>query len=124
MKRHQGPEWSQVLARLEANADKLWSLREMESRCGELDVVRDDKKSGEYLFFDCSAETTKGRVSLCYDHKGLESPKENKPKNFGDGFDCGNGHQAFNGRTILRAAKAGIVRYEDIKLGEDSIWHP
>ncbi len=80
MKRHQGLEWSQVQARLEANVDKLWSLREMESTGGEPDVVRHDKKSGEYLFFDCSAETPKGRVSVCYDHKGLESRKENKPK--------------------------------------------
>ncbi|MEQ1748959.1 MAG: DUF4256 domain-containing protein [Prosthecobacter sp.] len=80
MKRHQGLEWSQVQARLEANADKLWSLREMESTGGEPDVVRHDKKSGEYLFFDCSAETPKGRVSVCYDREGLDSRKEHKPK--------------------------------------------
>lgn len=78
--RHQGREWAKVQARLEANTEKLWSLNEMEKTGGEPDVVGDDKKTGEYIFFDCSAESPKGRRSLCYDRNALESRKENKPK--------------------------------------------
>jgi hypothetical protein len=80
MKRHKGIEWAKVQAKLEANPDKLWSLNEMEITDGEPDVVGFDKKNGEYIFFDCSAESPKGRRSLCYDHEALESRKENKPK--------------------------------------------
>lgn len=78
--RHKGLDWAKVQARLEANAEKLWSLNEMESTGGEPDVVGQDKKSGEYIFFDCSAETPKGRVSVCYDREGWESRKEHRPK--------------------------------------------
>lgn len=81
MNRHKGLEWAQVEAKLEAHPEKLRSLREMEETGGEPDVVGQDKKTGEYLFFDCSAETPKGRVSVCYDREGLESRKEHKPKN-------------------------------------------
>src|SRR5204863_336043 len=81
MNRHKGLEWSKVQARLEANAEKLWSLNEMERSGGEPDVVGHDKKTGEYIFFDCSAESPKGRASVCYDREGLESRKEHKPKN-------------------------------------------
>jgi hypothetical protein len=77
---HKGPEWAKVQARLEANAEKLWSLHEMERTGGEPDVVGHDKKTGEYIFFDCSAETPKGRTGVCYDREGLESRKEHKPK--------------------------------------------
>src|ERR671922_2566373 len=80
MNRHKGLEWAKVLAKLEANPEKLWSLNEMESTGGEPDVVGHDKKTGEYLFFDCSAETPKGRTSVCYDREGLESRKEHRPK--------------------------------------------
>jgi hypothetical protein len=80
MNRHQGLEWTQVHARLEANAEKVWSLNEMENTGGEPDVVGQDKKTGEYIFYDCSAESPKGRRSLCYDREALESRKENKPK--------------------------------------------
>lgn len=80
MNRHQGLEWSKVLERLNANPEKLWSLGEMESTGGEPDAVGWDNKTGEYLFCDCSAETPKGRVSVCYDREGLESRKEHKPK--------------------------------------------
>ena len=80
MPRHKGLEWAKVQAKLEANAEKLWSLNEMEKTGGEPDVVGYDKKSGEYVFFDCSPETPKGRVSVCYDREGLESRKEHKPK--------------------------------------------
>ncbi len=77
--RHQGIEWAKVQARLEANVEKLWSLHEMEKTGGEPDVVGHDKKAGEYVFFDCSAETPKGRVSVCYDREGWESRKESTP---------------------------------------------
>lgn len=79
--RHKGVQWAEVKARLEANAEKLWSLSEMERTGGEPDVVGRDKKTGEYIFFDCSAETPKGRTSVCYDRAGLESRKEHKPDN-------------------------------------------
>ena len=79
--RHQGFEWTRVAARLQANADKLWSLHEMERTGGEPDVVGQDNKTGEYIFFDCSAESPKGRRSLCYDRDALETRKENKPLN-------------------------------------------
>jgi hypothetical protein len=79
--RHKGLEWAQVQARLEANTEKLWSLSEMERTGGEPDVVGEDKKTGEYIFIDCSAESPKGRRSLCYDREALDSRKENKPEN-------------------------------------------
>jgi len=81
MIRHEGIEWSEVQARLEADIQKLWSLNELERTGGEPDVVGQDKKSGGYFFFDCSAESPKGRRSLCYDREGLESRKEHKPEN-------------------------------------------
>ena len=81
MNRHKGLEWAKVQAKLEANTEKLWSLNEMERTGGEPDVVGHDKKTGEYIFFDCSAESPKGRRSVCYDHEALESRKEHKPGN-------------------------------------------
>jgi hypothetical protein len=81
MSRHRGLDWAKVQAKLEANPEKLWSLNEMERTGGEPDVVGHDKKTGEYVFYDCSAETPKGRTSVCYDREGLESRKEHKPKN-------------------------------------------
>jgi hypothetical protein len=92
MNRHPGLEWARVEARLQANGEKLWSLREMERTGGEPDVVDHDKKTGEYIFYDCSAESPKGRRSLCYDRDALESRKENKP----------------NGSAISMAAAMGI----------------
>lgn len=81
MSRHQGLEWASVQAKLEANSEKLWSLNEMEQTGGEPDVVDHDKKSGEYIFYDCSAESPKGRRSLCYDREAHEARKEFKPEN-------------------------------------------
>lgn len=81
MKRHKGIVWSKVQARLEAHPEKLWSLNEMEDSDGEPDVVAFDKKSGEYIFYDCSAESPKGRRNVCYDRKALDSRKEHKPGN-------------------------------------------
>ena len=80
MNRHKGLEWAKVQAKLEANPEKLWSLNEMERTGGEPDVVGYDKKTGEYIFYDCSAESPKGRRSVCYDREALESRKEHKPK--------------------------------------------
>ena len=81
MNRHKGLDWAKVLAKLETNPEKLWSLNEMERTGGEPDVIGHDKKTGEYIFYDCSAETPKGRISVCYDREALESRKEHKPKN-------------------------------------------
>src|SRR3977135_1675724 len=80
MNGHKGLEWARVQAKLEANAEKLWSLNEMERTGGEPDVVGHDKKTGEYIFYDCSAESPKGRRSVCYDREALESRKEHKPE--------------------------------------------
>jgi len=80
MNRHEGLEWAKVQAKLEANAEKLWSLSEMERTGGEPDVAGQDKKTSEYIFYDCSAESPKDRRSLCYDREALDARKENKPK--------------------------------------------
>src|SRR5947208_9654040 len=94
MNRHKGLEWAKVLAKLEANTDKLWSLNEMERTGGEPDVVGHDKKaasSGEYIFYDCSAESPKDRRSVCYDREALESRKEHKPKDSAMGMAAAMG---------------------------------
>jgi hypothetical protein len=80
MGRHKGLEWARIQAKVEANAETLWSLNEMERTGGEPDVVGHDKKTGEYIIHDCSAESPQGRRSLCYDREALDSRKENKPK--------------------------------------------
>jgi hypothetical protein len=80
MNRHKGLEWAKVQSRLEANAEKLWSLHEMEKTGGEPDVVGHDKKTGDFIFYDCSAESPSGRRSLCFDGQALESRKEHKPE--------------------------------------------
>jgi hypothetical protein len=81
MNRHKSLRWANVRTRLEANTEQLWSLSEMEQTGGEPDVVGHDKKTGEYVFYDCSAESPKGRRSICYDREALEARKEHKPKN-------------------------------------------
>src|SRR4051812_15641043 len=78
MNRHKGLDWAKVQAKLESDAEKLWSLNEMERTGGEPDVVGFDKKTGDYIFYDCSAESPKGRRSVCYDREALESRKEHK----------------------------------------------
>ncbi|HET6851285.1 MAG TPA: DUF4256 domain-containing protein [Pyrinomonadaceae bacterium] len=80
MNRHKGLDWSKVQTKLEADPEKLWSLNEMERTGGEPDVVGHDKKTGEFIFYDCSAESPKGRRSICYDREALEARKEHKPK--------------------------------------------
>jgi hypothetical protein len=81
MDRHKGIKWTKVLERLESNAEKLWSINEMERTGGEPDVVGYDKRTGEYMIFDCSTETPKERRNVCYDREALDSRKEFKPKN-------------------------------------------
>jgi hypothetical protein len=81
MNRHLGLEWAKVMIRLETNTEKLWSLNEMERTEGEPDVVGHDNNTGEYIFYDCSVESPKGRRSVCYDREALESRKANKPEN-------------------------------------------
>ena len=81
MNRHKSLDWDKVKARLETSTEKLWSLNEMERTGGEPDVIGHDKKTGEYIFYDCAAESPNGRRSLCYDREALESRKEHKPKN-------------------------------------------
>src|SRR5258707_6736228 len=94
MGRHPGLVWAKVQARLEANAEKLWSLAEMERTGGEPDVV--GVKSGEFVFMDCSAQSPKGRVSFCYDREALDSRKEHKPKNCVMDMAAGMGNGLFS----------------------------
>ena len=107
MNRHRGLAWNEVQARLEANVEKLWSLNEMERTGGEPDVVSQDKKTGEYIFFDCSEESPKGRRSLCYDREALDSRKENKPK--GSAMDLANamGVELLTGEQYRELQKFG-----------------
>jgi hypothetical protein len=108
MNRHKGVDWARVEARLEANPEKLWSLNEMETTGGEPDVVGHDKKSGEYIFYDCSAESPKGRRSICYDREALEARKEHKPKD-----------SAMNMATAMRIELLTEEQYRELqKLGE------
>lgn len=81
LQRHKGLQWTAVVARITSHSEKLWSLYEMERTGGEPDVVGHDRRSGEYIFYDCAAESPKGRRSLCYDRTGLDARKEHKPKN-------------------------------------------
>ncbi|ALC92346.1 hypothetical protein AM500_23165 [Bacillus sp. FJAT-18017] len=81
MYRHEGLEWAKIQDKLDANPEKLWSLNEMESTGGEPDVVGHDEEKDEYIFYDCAAESPKGRRSVCYDHEALEARKKHKPEN-------------------------------------------
>jgi hypothetical protein len=107
MNRHEGLEWAKVKARLEANTEKLWSLNEMERTAGEPDVVGHDKKTDEYIFFDCSAETPKGRASVCYDREGLESRKEHRPKNTAMDMAAAMGIELLTEEQYLELQKFG-----------------
>jgi hypothetical protein len=107
MKRHQGLEWPKVQARLEANTENLWSLHEMERTGGEPDVVGHDKKTGEYIFYDCSAESPKGRRSLCYDREALDSRKENKPKDNAIGMAAAMGVELLTEEQYRELQKLG-----------------
>jgi hypothetical protein len=107
LKRHKGLEWGKVQARLEARAEKLWSLDEMERTGGEPDVVDHDQKTGEYIFFDCSAESPKGRTSLCYDREALDSRKEHKPKNNAADLAASMGIELLTEEQYLALQKLG-----------------
>src|SRR5436190_7535618 len=100
-------EWAKVQAKLEVNAEKLWSLNEMERTGGEPDVVGYDKKTGEYIFYDCSAETPKGRRSLCYDREALDSRKEFKPKDSAMGMAAAMGLQILTEDQYRELQKLG-----------------
>jgi hypothetical protein len=105
--RHKGLEWTKVQPRLEANPEKLWSLSEMERTGGEPDVVGHDKKTGEYIFFDCSAQTAKGRTGLCYDREALDSRKEYKPKNSAVDMAAAMGIELLTEEQYLELQKHG-----------------
>src|SRR5947209_9022476 len=109
MNRHQELEWAKVQARLDANAERLWSLNEMERTGGEPDVVGHDKKTGEYIFYDCSAESPKGRRSLCYDLQALDSRKENKPKDTALEVATGMGVELLTEEQYRELQKLGQV---------------
>lgn len=107
-KRHEGLEWAKVQARLEANPGKLWSLSEMEKTGGEPDVVAQDRKTGEFIFFDCSPESPKGRAGVCYDREALDSRKEHKPRD-----------SAIDMATAMRVELLSEEEYQELqKLGE------
>ena len=105
--RHPGLVWAKVQARLEARPDKLWSLAEMERTGGEPDVVGQDKKSGEFIFFDCSEQTPSGRGSLCYDDEALASRKEHKPKGSAVGMAAAMGIELLTEEEYLALQKLG-----------------
>jgi len=107
MSRHKGLEWIQIQARLEAKPEKLWSLNEMERTGGEPDVVGLDKKTGEYIFYDCSAESPKGRRSLCYDRQALDSRKEAKPKDTALGMATAMGIEVLSEEQYRELQKLG-----------------
>jgi len=107
MNRHKGLEWPRVQAKLEANGEKLWSLHEMERTGGAPDVVGHDKNAGEYIFYDCSAESPKGRRSLCYDREALESRKENRPEDNATDMAAGMGIELLTEEQYRELQKLG-----------------
>jgi hypothetical protein len=107
MARHRGLEWAKVKARLDAYPEKLWSLHEMERTGGEPDVVGQDNKTGVYVFFDCSAQTPRGRVSLCYDNEALDSRKEHKPKDSAVGMATAMGVELLTEEEYFELQKLG-----------------
>lgn len=107
MKRHKGIAWDKVQARLETNPEKLWSLDDMEVTGGEPDVVGYDNKTGEYIFYDCAAESPKGRRSVCYDHEALASRKEHKPENSAIGMAADMGIELLTEEQYRELQKLG-----------------
>jgi Protein of unknown function (DUF4256) len=107
MNRHKHLEWAKIQAKLGANTEKLWSLQEMERTGGEPDVVGHDEKTGEYIFYDFSAESPKGRRSVCYDREALESRKENKPKDNAIGMAAGMGIELLTEEQYRELQKLG-----------------
>ncbi len=123
MNRHKGIEWAEVRAKLEADTKKLWSLNEMEITGGEPDVVGHDKKTGEYIFYDCSAESPKGRRSFCYDHEALESRKENKPENSAVEMAADMGIELLTEEQYRELQTTWKFRYENVELGDNAFWY-
>lgn len=107
MNRHKGIDWAKVQTNLEAHPEKLWSLNEMERTGGEPDVVGYDKKTGEYIFYDCSAESPSGRRSVCYDREALESRKEHKPKDSAIGMAAAMGIELLTEEQYRELQKLG-----------------
>ena len=121
MNRHKDLEWVNVKARLDDISEKLWSLNEMERTGGEPDVIGYDKKTNEYIFNDCSAESPNGRRNVCYDGEGQEMREKKGVHPAGNAIDSSsNGYCAFNGRAISRVAETWKFRSENIELGENS----
>ena len=116
MNRHKGVEWAKVEAKLAANTEKMWSLNEMERTGGEPDVVGYDKKTGEFIFYDCSAESPKGRRSVCYDRAALDARKEHKPK------DCATDMAAAIGVELLTEAQYRELQQLGNFDGKTSSW--
>lgn len=112
MKRHKDLEWDKIQAKLQAAPAKLWSLNEMEMTGGEPDVVVYDKKTGEYIFYDCAPESPKGRRSICYDHEALEARKEHKPKDSAINMAADMGIEILNEEQYRELQQVGIF---DIK---------
>ena len=107
MNRHEGIEWTKVLTKLEKSNEKLWSLNEMEITGGEPDVVDYDKTTGEYIFYDCSTESPKGRRSFCYDHEALNKRKEHKPKNSAVNMATQTGIELLTEKNYRKLQKLG-----------------
>ena len=107
MNRHPGVEWAKVQAKLEAQAEKLWALSEMERTGGEPDVVGQDKKTGEYIIFDCAEQSPKGRRSICYDREALEARKEHKPKDSAAGMAAAMGIELLTEEQYRELQKLG-----------------
>jgi hypothetical protein len=105
--RHKGMEWAKIQTKLEANTEKLWSLHEMERTGGEPDVVGHDKKTGEYIFYDCATESPKDRRSVCYDNEALESRKEHKPKDSAVGMAAAMGIELLSEEQYRELQKLG-----------------
>lgn len=107
MKRHKGLSWNKVLSRLESSPEKLWALNEMEKSGGEPDVVGHDKKTGEFIFYDCTTESPKGRRSICYDGKALAERKEHKPKDSAIEMSIAMGVEILTEEEYLELQKLG-----------------
>ena len=107
MNRHKNLEWAKIQAKLDSDTEKLWSLNEMERTSGEPDVIGHDKKTDEYIFHDCSAESPKGRRSLCYDHEALESRKKFKPKDTAIGMSNSMGIELLSEEQYRELQKLG-----------------
>ncbi len=123
MDRHKGVAWAEVQAKLQAANEKLWSLSEMERTSGEPDVVGHDKKTGEYIFYDCSAESPKDRRSLCYDREALDSRKENKPKGSAADMAAAMGIEILTEEQYRELQKLGEFDTKTSSWGENTSKH-